>query len=103
MRSVVTLAAALHILDRVRRSVRARVDAQRAESENDAEHTVDAVALFDTFRRDVLRPQREALIVARDDGTIDDETLRSVLESLDVEEAAAEERVDRRERTRNES
>lgn len=88
--------AVRRILDRVERSIRARVDVEQAESEVDAEPGPDAGVLFDRFRRSVLRAQRTALIAARDDGALDDETLRAELESLDIEEAAAEERIDRR-------
>mgnify|MGYP000190338754 CR=1 FL=1 len=56
----------------------------------------NAGALFDKFRHQSLRSQRVALIAARDDGDLDDEVLRTVLEGLDIEEAAAEERVRRR-------
>ncbi len=84
------------ILERVRRSLKARVDARQVESEHDNDPGIDAGALFDEFRRAVLRAQRTALIAARDDGTLDDESLRVELESLDIEEAAAEERVERR-------
>ena len=87
------------ILERVRRSIQARVEAQAVESENEDDRNLDASALFDEFRRSILRAQRTALIAARDEGTLDDETLRVELESLDVEEAAAEERIDRRGRT----
>jgi CPA1 family monovalent cation:H+ antiporter len=81
------------ILERVRRSMRARLQAEEAE---DAAEKQRAGALFDHYRRAALRAQREAIIAARDAGTLDDEVMRSVLESLDVEEAAAEERVRRR-------
>ncbi|WP_068165064.1 Na+/H+ antiporter [Rhodococcus phenolicus] len=91
--------AVRRILERVRRSIQARVDAKAVESENEDDRTLDAGALFDQFRRTILRAQRTALIAARDEGSLDDETLRVELESLDVEEAAAEERIDRRDRT----
>jgi CPA1 family monovalent cation:H+ antiporter len=81
------------ILDRVRRSMRARLQAEEAE---DGAEKQRAGALFDHYRRAALRAQREAIIAARDAGTLDDEVMRSVLEGLDVEEAAAEERVRRR-------
>ncbi|RZK96206.1 MAG: Na+/H+ antiporter [Rhodococcus sp. (in: high G+C Gram-positive bacteria)] len=86
-------AEVIDILDRVRRSMRARLRAEEAE---DAAEKQRAGALFDHYRRAALRAQREAIIAARDAGTLDDEVMRSVLESLDVEEAAAEERVRRR-------
>jgi CPA1 family monovalent cation:H+ antiporter len=81
------------ILERVRRSMRARLQAEEAE---DGAEKQRAGALFDHYRRAALRAQREAIIAARDAGTLDDEVMRSVLEGLDVEEAAAEERVRRR-------
>lgn len=82
-------------VQRVRRSMRARLEAEEAEEPGDEAR---AGALFDHVRRGALRAQREALIASRDAGTLDDEVMRSVLESLDVEEAAAEERVRRRRR-----
>jgi len=42
-----------------------------------------------------LVAQRAALVKARDDGDLDDEVLRAVLDGLDVEEAAAEARLER--------
>lgn len=87
------------ILDRVNRSMQSRAEAQQAEDAGERDPSVlHAAALFETFRRSVLRAQRQALIAARDDGDLDDETLRTVLEGLDIEEAAAEERINRRRR-----
>lgn len=87
------------ILERVRRSMQARLDAQRVESAGDFDPAATrAGILFDDFRHATLRAQRDALIAARDDGDLDDETLRTVLESLDIEEAAVEERLNRRSR-----
>ncbi len=82
------------VLVRVRRSVRARMDAD--ETEDREERVARAGALFDALRRNVLVAQRLALVKARDSGELDDEVLRSVLDGLDVEEAAAESRVERR-------
>jgi len=87
------------ILERVHRSIQARVEAEQVETGDEDERSVVAAALFDDVRRSVLRTQRTALIAARDDGSLDDETLRVELESLDIEEAAAEERIERRGRT----
>lgn len=85
------------VLERVRRSLQARLQAREAEEAGDRDPaSVDAGALFDSFRRATLRAQREALIAARDAGDLDDEVMRSVLEGLDIEEAAAEERLRRR-------
>ncbi|OZF05432.1 Na+/H+ antiporter [Rhodococcoides fascians] len=85
-----------HVLERVRRSVRARLDAD--ETEDHEERIAAAGALFDTLRRNVLVAQRAALVHARDEGELDDEVLRTVLDGLDVEEAAAEARLERRNR-----
>ncbi|OZD11794.1 Na+/H+ antiporter [Rhodococcus sp. 06-156-3C] len=85
-----------HVLERVRRSVRARLDAD--ETEDHEERIAAASALFDTLRRNVLVAQRAALVHARDAGELDDEVLRTVLDGLDVEEAAAEARLERRNR-----
>ncbi|MDJ0393877.1 Na+/H+ antiporter [Rhodococcus sp. G-MC3] len=82
------------VLVRVRRSVRARMDAD--ETEDREEQLARAGALFDKLRRNVLVAQRHALVKARDSGELDDEVLRSVLDGLDVEEAAAESRIQRR-------
>ncbi len=84
------------VLERVRRSVRARLDAE--ETEDHEERVAAAGALFDTLRRNVLGAQRDALVKARDSGELDDEVLRHVLDGLDVEEAAAEARLERRNR-----
>ncbi|CAM2772029.1 Na+/H+ antiporter [Prescottella defluvii] len=85
-------------LDRVRISVRAQAQVEEAEEDDGgtASRLRRAGALFDTVRRRVLEAQRSALIAARDDGTLDDEVLRAELESRDIEEAAAEQRVRRR-------
>ncbi|MGB3370525.1 MAG: Na+/H+ antiporter [Rhodococcus sp. (in: high G+C Gram-positive bacteria)] len=84
------------VLERVRRSVRARLDAD--ETEDREERVAAAGAVFDTLRRHVLAAQRDALVKARDSGELDDEVLRAVLDGLDVEEAAAEARLERRNR-----
>ncbi|AOW94973.1 Na+/H+ antiporter [Rhodococcus sp. WMMA185] len=83
---------AVYILGRVRRSMSARLQAEKA---GDAAERRRVGAMFDHYRRAVLRAQREALIAARDAGGLDDEVMRTVLEGLDLEEAAAEERVQR--------
>lgn len=88
------------IVERVRRSMHARYRAQEAEDgEVDDEMSPaarhDVVGLVDSIRRSTLSAQRGALIAARDAGELDDEVLRNVLESLDIEEAAAEERIRR--------
>ncbi|MEV0947836.1 Na+/H+ antiporter [Rhodococcus sp. NPDC049939] len=83
---------AIYILTRVRRSMRAQLQAEEA---GDAAERRRAGAMFDHYRHVVLRAQREALIEARDAGGLDDDVMRTVLEGLDLEEAAAEERVQR--------
>ena len=88
-------------VDRARRSLRARRAAQDAEEAPDgsgvaAPGGTGVAALLAVLRRDILRAERAALVHARDCGILDDEVLRSVLESLDLDEAAAEERVRRR-------
>ncbi|MBM4555722.1 Na+/H+ antiporter [Rhodococcus hoagii] len=85
-------------LDRVRMSVRAQAQVEEAEGDDDGNDITlkQAGALFDSVRRRVLQTQRTALIAARDEGVLDDEVLRAELESRDIEEAAAEQRVRRR-------
>ncbi|OZC87329.1 Na+/H+ antiporter [Rhodococcus sp. 06-412-2C] len=82
------------VISRVRRSVRARLDAD--ETEDREKRIAAAGALFDTLRHNVLVAQRAALVAARDSGELDDEALRAVLNGLDVEEIAAEARIQRR-------
>lgn len=82
------------MIERVRRSVRARLDAD--ETEDREKRIAAAGALFDSLRHNVLVAQRAALIAARDSGELEDEALRAVLNGLDVEEIAAEARIARR-------
>ncbi|TQF74141.1 Na+/H+ antiporter [Rhodococcus spelaei] len=86
----------VELAERVRRTAEARIAAEQEEylGEHDAKLR-DAGALFNALRTRVLKAQRGALIAARDAGELDDEVLRRVLESLDMEEAAAEARVQR--------
>ncbi|MCL2533654.1 MAG: Na+/H+ antiporter [Nocardiaceae bacterium] len=85
-------------LNRVRVSIRAQAQVTEAEDDDNGGPVKlhQATALFDSVRRRVLRAQRSALIQARDEGFLDDEVLRAELESRDIEEAAAEQRVRRR-------
>ncbi|WP_430331208.1 Na+/H+ antiporter [Rhodococcus sp. ACT016] len=84
-------------LNRVRVSVRAQAQVEEAEGDNEsATRLRKAGTVFDSVRRRVLQAQRSALIEARDEGFLDDEVLRAELESRDIEEAAAEQRVRRR-------
>ncbi|MDZ7928701.1 MAG: Na+/H+ antiporter [Rhodococcus sp. (in: high G+C Gram-positive bacteria)] len=82
------------VIERVRRSVRARLDAD--ETEDREKRIAAAGALFDSLRHNVLVAQRAALIAARDSGELEDEALRAVLNGLDVEEIAAQARIARR-------
>lgn len=84
------------VVMRVRRSVLARMQAD--ETEENQERVAAAKrtgVVFDRVRRNVLRAQRDALLTARDSGDLDDEVLRTVLEGLDIEQAAAERRIER--------
>ncbi|MDH6676408.1 Na+/H+ antiporter [Rhodococcus sp. LBL1] len=84
-------------LSRVRVSIRAQAQVEEAEGDDESVTKLrKAGTLFDSVRRRVLEAQRSALIAARDEGLLDDEVLRAELESRDIEEAAAEQRVRRR-------
>lgn len=84
-------------LNRVRVSIRAQAQVEEAEGDDESVTELrKAGTLFDSVRRRVLQAQRSALIAARDEGFLDDEVLRAELESRDIEEAAAEQRVRRR-------
>lgn len=84
-------------LNRVRVSIRAQAQVEEAEGDDESVTRLrKAGTLFDSVRRRVLQAQRSALIQARDEGLLDDEVLRAELESRDIEEAAAEQRVRRR-------
>ncbi|MDH6280927.1 Na+/H+ antiporter [Prescottella agglutinans] len=84
-------------LNRVRVSIRAQAQVEEAEGDDESVTKLrKAGTLFDSVRRRVLEAQRSALIAARDEGLLDDEVLRAELESRDIEEAAAEQRVRRR-------
>ncbi|MDJ0113574.1 Na+/H+ antiporter, partial [Rhodococcus erythropolis] len=64
------------IVERVRRSMQARLQLQEVDEDADREAALwNAGALFDKFRHQSLRSQRVALIAARDDGDLDDEVL----------------------------
>ncbi|MEU5840662.1 Na+/H+ antiporter [Rhodococcus sp. NPDC047139] len=85
------------LLARARAFLRARENARHVE--DTAEDAGARVAtLFDDIRRTALRARRKDLIAARDRGELDDEILRDVLESLDIEEAGVEEHIRRRRR-----
>ena len=61
-------------------------DQLRAD-EPDADSEEKASAVFRRLRLEMLAAEREALILERDRGTIDDQVLRTVLHGLDLEEA----------------
>ena len=52
--------------------------------------------MFSALYRDVLAAQREALIVERDEGLIEDEAVRAMLERLDLQEAGVSARLESR-------
>ncbi|KIQ13666.1 Na+/H+ antiporter [Rhodococcus sp. MEB064] len=84
------------VLERVRRVTMARIQAGEVEDDNErAQRTRATGATFEEWRRTVLRRQREALLSARDSGELDDEVLRTVLDGLDLEQAASETRLQR--------
>jgi len=85
------------LLAKARKSLRSRQEAETVEDTAEDAGTRLA-ALFDDIRRASLQARRQALIDARDRGELDDEILRDVLESLDIDEAAVEERIRRRRR-----
>ena len=58
-------------------------------------HTLRA-EVFSALYRDVLSAQRAALIAERDDGRIDDEAVRAMLERLDLQEAGVSARLESR-------
>lgn len=51
------------------------------------------LAAFGTVRSRMLQAQRDALVAERDSGRLDDEIMREALETLDLEQAAAESRL----------
>ena len=71
-----------------------------------ATHEVDDVAhwlsstkraeIFSTVYRSVLAAQRAALIAERDEGRIEDEAVRAMLERLDLQEAGVSARLESR-------
>ena len=52
--------------------------------------------VFSALYRDVLSAQRAALIAERDDGRIEDEAVRAMLERLDLQEAGVSARLESR-------
>ena len=69
---------------------------QDADEMPDPEAPTKRAEVFSRLYRDVLRAQREALIVERDEGRIEDEAARAMLERLDLQEAGVSARLDAR-------
>ncbi|MBY6365429.1 Na+/H+ antiporter [Rhodococcoides corynebacterioides] len=84
------------VVERVRRVTLARLEAVETQDEEQPADRLSATgAAFDRWRRTVLVRQREALLDARDRGELDEEVLRTVLDGLDIEQAATETRLQR--------
>ncbi|MGE0216019.1 cation:proton antiporter [Mycolicibacterium sp.] len=69
---------------------------QDADEMPDPEAHTPRAEVFAKLYRDVLSAQRSALIAQRDDGTIDDEAVRAMLERLDLQEAGVSARLESR-------
>ena len=84
--------------DRVLTEIVATISRQSQDADEmpDPEaHTLRA-EVFAALYRDVLTAQRAALIGERDDGSIDDEAVRAMLERLDLQEAGVSARLESR-------
>jgi CPA1 family monovalent cation:H+ antiporter len=62
----------------------------------DPEAPTKRAKIFSALYRDVLAAQREALITERDEGRIEDEAVRAMLERLDLQEAGVSARLESR-------
>ncbi|WP_237573391.1 cation:proton antiporter [Mycolicibacterium lacusdiani] len=62
----------------------------------DPEAPTKRAQVFSALYRDVLAAQREALITERDEGRIEDEAVRAMLERLDLQEAGVSARLESR-------
>ena len=69
---------------------------QDADEMPDPEAHTKRAEVFSTLYRDVLAAQRAALIEERDDGRIEDEAVRAMLERLDLQEAGVSARLESR-------
>jgi NhaP-type Na+/H+ or K+/H+ antiporter len=69
---------------------------QDADEMPDPEAHTPRAEVFAALYRDVLAAQRAALITERDDGRIEDEAARAMLERLDLQEAGVSARLDSR-------
>ena len=80
----------------------AEISAVVARHSQDADEMPDPEAhtkrseVFSKLYRDVLSAQREALIGERDEGRIEDEAVRAMLERLDLQEAGVSARMESR-------
>lgn len=82
------------VLAQIRNTI-ARHSQDADEMPDPEAHTLRAET-FAALYRDVLTAQRAALIGERDDGRIDDEAVRAMLERLDLQEAGVTARLDSR-------
>ncbi|MCW2561150.1 MAG: sodium:proton exchanger [Mycobacterium sp.] len=82
------------ILTEIRNTI-ARQSQDADEMPDPEAHTPRAEA-FAALYRDVLAAQRAALIAERDDGRIEDEAVRAMLERLDLQEAGVSARLESR-------
>jgi CPA1 family monovalent cation:H+ antiporter len=82
------------ILTEIRNTI-ARHSQDADEMPDPEAHTLRA-EVFAALYRDVLAAQRAALIAERDDGRIEDEAVRAMLERLDLQEAGVSARLDSR-------
>jgi CPA1 family monovalent cation:H+ antiporter len=62
--------------------------AVRAEEEEEAERGRRRALTFRRVRQQVIQAQRQVLMEERDQGRVDEEVVRAVLQELDHEEAA---------------
>jgi CPA1 family monovalent cation:H+ antiporter len=70
--------------------------AQDADEMPDPEAHTKRAEVFSSLYRDVLSAQRAALIAERDEGRIEDEAVRAMLERLDLQEAGVSARLESR-------
>jgi CPA1 family monovalent cation:H+ antiporter len=69
---------------------------QDADEMPDPEAHTKRAEIFSTVYRSVLAAQRAALIAERDEGRIEDEAVRAMLERLDLQEAGVSARLESR-------
>lgn len=69
---------------------------QDADEMPDPEAHTKRAEVFSALYRDVLSAQRAALIIERDEGRIEDEAVRAMLERLDLQEAGVSARLESR-------